>query len=158
MRIVATLLFLCIINLTLPVTRAQAFRCDVSATGLSFGSYDTLSPTPLDSTASINVSCNIPPQNPKAPLMVTIALSPGNSGSFAQRHMTSTGPDRLNYNLYTSAAFSSIWGDGAGNASIQTGYVTSASPWNATLYGRIPALQNLRVGSYSDTITVTINF
>jgi spore coat protein U-like protein len=149
---------LCLSSLAWPVNRAEAFNCDVTATGLNFGSYDVFAPVPLDSTASINVSCNIPPQNPQAPLAVTISLSPGSSGSFAPRSMQSAGADTLDYNLYANASMSAIWGDGGGSSTVQSAFVTSAMPWNATLFGRIPARQNVSAGSYSDTITVTIDF
>jgi spore coat protein U-like protein len=158
MRITVTVLLLCLSSLAWPTHKAQAFNCDVTATSLNFGSYDVFSNVPLDSTASINVSCNIPPQNPQAPLAVTISLSPGNSGSFAPRSMQSTGADILDYNLYTNASMSTIWGDGGGSSTVQSAFVTSAMPWNATLFGRIPARQNVSAGSYSDTITVTIDF
>jgi spore coat protein U-like protein len=53
---------------------------------------------------------------------------------------------------------STIWGDGGGSSSVQTALVAKDMPWNATLFGRIPARQNVSAGSYSDTITVTIDF
>ena len=158
MRTATLLLYLCIFSLTWAVTQTLAFKCDVTATNLNFGNYDTMAPAPCDSTASINVACNMPPQHPNSPLTVTISISPGSSGSFAQRQMQSTSTDNLNYNLYSNASFSTIWGDGGGSSSTQVGFVTSTTPWDATLYGRIPALQNIRAGSYSDTITVTIDF
>jgi spore coat protein U-like protein len=127
-------------------------------TSLPFGSYNIFNPAPLDSTASLSVDCNIPPQHPQAPMPVAIALSPGNSGGFAQRWLRSAGPDNLRYNLYTTAAFSAIWGDGGGSSSIVTALVSRSTPFNGTIYGRIPAQQNVRAGSYSDTITVTISY
>lgn len=149
-----------ILFLLLMASAAFAFDCNVSATSLSFGAYDVFAPAPTDTTATINVTCNIPPQNPLAPLLVTISLSPGNSGNFGQRQMfpLAGGSDRLNYNIYTNASFSTIWGDGSGSSSILTNGVTRDTPWNATLYARIPPRQNARVGAYSDLITVTIDW
>lgn len=86
----------------------MAFNCNVNATGVAFGSYDVFSNLPTDATGTISVDCNIPSQNPHAPLSVTISLSPGNSGSFAPRSMQSAGADTLNYNLYTDASMSAI--------------------------------------------------
>lgn len=159
MRSIIILLALCLLGVVGSVIRVQAFSCDVSATGVNFGSYDVFSPVPLDSTGSINVTCNIPPKNPHAPLAVTVSLSPGNSGSFAQRAMQQTGgPDQLNYNLYTNASMSTPWGDGGGSSSVETAFVTKDMPYRATIYGRIPAKQNVRAGSYGDIITVTIEY
>jgi spore coat protein U-like protein len=135
----------------------MAFQCDVTASSISFGSYDIFSSTPKDTVGTVRVSCNIPAQNPQAPLMVTVSLSPGISGNVAQRQMESAGGARLNYNLYSNSSFSSIWGDG-GSFAAQTAFITKETPYTATIYGRMPAKQNVSVGSYSDVITVTVNW
>ena len=68
------------------------------------------------------------------------------------RKMTS-GANILNYNLYTNAARTTVRGDGSGGTSTQA---TNGTNVTRTVYGRIPALQNAFVGSYSDAIIVTI--
>jgi spore coat protein U-like protein len=120
--------------------------CTVSTLGVNFGSYDVFSNQNLDSTGNISVICN-------NATLYTIFLSPG-GGSYASRSMAS-GVNRLNYNLYTDPSRASVWGDGSGGTSIAGG---SAIPANHPIYGRIPARQNVYVGSYSDSITVTLNF
>jgi spore coat protein U-like protein len=149
-----------VLVLFLQTPTAFALQCNVSATGLSFGSYDVFSPHPSDTTGSINVTCNPPSQNPKAPIAVTISLSPGSSGSFGQRQMypLSGGGGRLYYNLYTTASFSTIWGDGSGSSATLSNNVSRDNPWNATIYGRIAPGQDAPVGSYSDVITVRIDW
>jgi spore coat protein U-like protein len=138
---------------------AGAFNCNVNVTGLNFGGYDIFSNIPRDTTATITVTCNAPPQNPNAPIPVIISLSPGNSGSFAQRQLQhSGGPDLLYYNLYTTPSYSTVWGDGSGGSRNQTNFVTRDAPWTATIFARIPPRQNARIGSYSDLITVTIEW
>ena len=80
-------------------------------------------------------------------------LSTG-SGTYAARAMTS-GSHQLLYNLYLDASYVTIWGDGtAGTGTLQD----STNKNTYTIYGRIPALQNAWVGSYSDTIVVTITY
>ena len=145
---------ICLLAFALP---AGAFNCNVNVTGLSFGSYDVFSTIPRDSTATITVTCNAPPQNPNAPIPVIISLSPGNSGAYAQRRMQGPG-STLAYNLFTTPSFSTVWGDGSGGSQTQTNLVTRTIPWNAIIFGRIPAGQNVPVGSYSDVITVTIEW
>ena len=155
---VKTVLITAVLGFSFLAPSAQAFNCDVTATGLAFGPYDFLASFPTDTTGSVSVSCTIPAQNPHAPLAVTISLSPGSSGSFAQRQMQSGGPDLLSYNLYTNPSFSTIWGDGNGPSSSQTAFITSDTPFTAVIYGRIPAGQKVPVGTYSDVITVTIEW
>jgi spore coat protein U-like protein len=147
---------ICLLAFALPV---GAFNCNVNVTGINFVGYDIFSTIPKDSTATVTVTCNAPPQNPNAPIPVLISLSPGSSGSFAQRQLQQTGgPDRLAYNLFTTPSFSRVWGDGSGGSETQSNLITRTTPWNATIYGRIPARQNVSAGSYGDVITVTIEW
>lgn len=126
--------------------KAQSTTCTASATGVAFGTYDPFSSAPLDSTGSISVTCS-------SSTSYTIALSAG-QGSFATRTLTS-GVHPLAYNLYTDVLRTTVWGDGSGPTATVAGSGTSAS---FNVYGRVPALQNAYVGSYADTIVVTVNF
>jgi spore coat protein U-like protein len=68
----------------------------------------------------------------------------------------------LSYNLYTSAAHTTVWGDGSGS----TADVSSSLNWlqignasfNYPVYGVIPAGQDRAAGAFIDTITVTVNY
>jgi len=136
---------------------ATAFKCNVNVSGLNFGGYDVFAGTPRDVTGSVTVDCNIPAQNPHAPLAVTVAISPGNSGSFAQRQMQGSGSP-LYYNLYATPSFSSVWGDGSGGTYFPTTFITRDMPWTGIIYGRIPALQNVTPGIYNDLLIVTVEW
>jgi spore coat protein U-like protein len=81
--------------------------------------------------------------------------------------MTS-GASRLNYNLYTTAARTVVWGDGSGSTATVPAYLAAFAlngnqtlafnnP-NLTIYGRIPPNQTAATGLYADTITVTLTF
>ena len=120
--------------------------CTVSAQSVAFGSYDVFSAQALDGTGNISVNC-LPSAG------YSLALSTG-GGSYNQRQMASA-DDVLNYNLYTSASRSTVWGDGTGGTGTVGGSAESA---NHTVYGRIPAGQNRKAGSYGDTIIVTVTF
>lgn len=155
---VFSLLSVILLSLMLwPASSALAFKCNVTATGVTFGGYDALSSIPTSGTGDVSVTCNIKGKNKAAPLTVTISVSAGNSGNFGQRTMTHvSGTDVLNYNLFMDAGGSTVWGDGTGGSNNRVVNVTKESPFNAKIYGRIPAGQNIPVGSYSDLITVSI--
>jgi spore coat protein U-like protein len=136
------LILLALLSLT-GVARAE---CSLSLIGLSFGSYDPLSYTDADITGSISVQCDVDTS-------AQVSLSAG-SGPFALRQMKS-GLDSLFYNLYTDPAHLTIWGDGSPGTSVMSFSGTSGT---RTVYGRIPARQNVPVGTYGDTITVTLTF
>jgi spore coat protein U-like protein len=128
--------------------------CSVSATGVNFGAYDVFVTTPLDSTGTVTVTCD---QAPPPDIVVAIGPS-GTSGGFIPRQMRSTSsPDRLNYNLFVNAGRSTVWGDGAaGTSTVFLKNVKKNRPVVTTIYGRIPPGQDVSVGSYSDSLTVTI--
>lgn len=132
----------------------HAFNCRISTTPLNFGSYDVFSGFVLDSTGTVSITCNAPDHKP---LAILVTLNAGGSGSFNPRQLrATTGNDRLNYYLFTDPSRSVIWGDGTGGSSPVSGVVTKYSSFNALVYGRIPARQNVSVGAYTDQITATV--
>jgi spore coat protein U-like protein len=129
--------------------------CNVSTTPVTFGSYDVFSPAPLDASGAISVQCDEVP-----PARVNVAVGPSPySGGFDPRMMShSTRPDLLHYNLYTDRNRTAIWGDGSGNTFTRTRVVTRHRPRVFTVYSRIPPLQDVSAGNYTDTLTVTITW
>ena len=67
-----------------------------------------------------------------------------------------SGTNQLNYNLYTDAARTVVWGNGSGTSSIQT--VARNRTTTLNVYGQIPAGQDAVVGNYTDTILATVTF
>lgn len=132
---------------------ALATQCNVTATPVNFGAYDPLSTVPADATGTIDVSCRTPAQRPQT---VALQLSAGGSGNFGQRTMTSAAGDTLLYNLYSDPSMSTVFGDGSGGSETLTNTVFRGAPWSVTIYGRIPAMQKVPVGTYTDVLTATI--
>lgn len=134
--------------------RAAALTCTFgSVTGVNFGAYDVFNASPTRATGTITYSCrNINKTN-----LMTMDLSTGASGTFANRTLRSGG-NVLTYNLYSTAANTQVWGDGTGTT---YHFVVDPSDRNShtlTVYGTIPAGQDAAIGTYSDTITLTMNF
>ena len=98
---------------------------------------------------------------------ITIDLTTGASNSYTTRTLTS-GAFTLNYNLYLDAAYTEVWGDGTGGSVVDTVTLTRNGNGNgngnkqanatATIYGSVAALQDATPGTYTDTITVTVNY
>lgn len=142
--------------LLLPVFARAASHCTVSANNYSFGNYDPMNslPTNVTGTNLISVTCN---GNGSA--IITVDLSPGGSGVYFPSRQLATGftSDVLNYNLYTTASLTTVWGDGTGGSGdVVIPYAMGLH--NFTVYGQIPAQQNIGAGSYADSITVTVTF
>ncbi|MEK5768246.1 MULTISPECIES: spore coat U domain-containing protein [Acinetobacter] len=123
--------------------------CNVSSSGVSFGNYDVFTANANESTGELIVTCSVE-------TAYTLQLDPGRSGNFIQRNMLN-GTEPLAYNIYSDGAKNLVWGDGTGGSVTKNGQ-TGATKETHTLYGRIPARQNVLAGNYSDTIIVTIVF
>ncbi len=139
----------------------SANTCTVAAQTHALGAYDTINPT--SGTSSITVTCSHS-TNPAVTFSYAIALSAG-SGSYASRQMTGTG-DTLTYNLYTTLAHTTVWGDGnAGTATVSGSFTVPSGSGKSgsqvqTVYGLISAPQNVLPGAYSTAtpITVTVTY
>jgi len=150
--------------LCLATTSAVATpSCSVSTPGLNFGSYDVYAAGVTNSSGTLTVTCDLNPPPGNADINYTISLSTGSSNSFVQRQMKS-GANTFGYNLYTTNAYSIVWGDGTGSTVTVAGSMrlTSPNPTKTnthTVYGRIPALQDVAVASdYRDNVTVTVTY
>jgi len=141
--------------LALGAIGTEARACTVSSAGVAFGAYNPRSTGARNGTGTISIACATTVTAP------VVALSAGASGSYAARRMTSGGWS-FNYNLYTNSARTIIWGDGSGGSVSQTlsgGTISGGQRrFTPTVYGRIPALQNVGAGSYGDTVIMTVTF
>lgn len=120
-------------------------NCTISADPLSASGYDYVvanNSSALDVTSTINVVCTNGTD-------ATIDLGTGNNA----RKLTD-GTNFLNYQLYKESGRTNVWGSGIESVSI----IGTGNAQPQTVYARIPGGQNVPVGSYTDTVTATINF
>ncbi len=142
----------CVVVGALFASDASALSCTISATSVNFGNYNVFDGSPLDSTGSITYRCNSQASN------ITVALTRGASSTFNPRRMFK-GVEVLTYNLFRNAARTNIWGDGtSGTAVYSRANPPNNSNVNLTVYGRVPAGQDVSAGTFSDTVTAVINF
>lgn len=140
-------------GIALTAAAAAEAACTITTTAVSFGSYNVFAASADDGTGQISYRCT----GPRPPL-VTIHLDKGGSPSFSPRQMRK-GSETLGYNLYLDSTRSTIWGDGTGGTQVYT----RANPplgqnINLSVFGRIPASQDVSAGTYSATVTATIFF
>jgi spore coat protein U-like protein len=137
--------------------------CSVSATNLAFGNY-TPGGGALTSTSTVSVLCT-------NGTTFTAALNGGSTtgGTVAQRLMAETaGSGTLQYNLYTAATHTTVWGDATGSSVTQPGTgagMAAADAQSLTVYGQLPDNATNQAApvtgattAYSDTITVTVTY
>jgi len=136
-------------------------NCTVSAGSIAFGIYNPLSGVADASTGTLRVACSGSGTG-SATVTLNLTLSTGLSGTYATRKMFS-GVNTLNYNIYWSTAYAQIMGDGTGGS-----FAGTAGPFSVpaggsnfatgTMYGLIPASQDVVPGGYADMITVTVTY
>lgn len=128
-------------------------NCTIVANDLSFGTVNLLTAN-VDSTTSLGLTCT----NGAA---YTVRLNGGTvTGNVTARRMGLGGaaPGVINYQLRHTSANGPLWGDGTAGTTVLTGTGTGASQTIA-VYGRVPGGQPPPpVGTYSDTVTVSVEF
>jgi len=129
--------------------------CRLQVTSVAFGTYNVFMTSATASTGTISYRCGPLERN------IRITVSAGSSGTFELRTLRRTGQpaQTLGYNLYASPPPSQVWGDGSGG----TWSFFIADPPNnqwidLTVYASIPAEQDASVGSYTDTVVVTVEY
>jgi spore coat protein U-like protein len=136
---------------TLAVNATVTSNCAVSTTAVAFGNVDVTSNANVDAGGGVSVTCT------NGTAWTAKASAGGGSGAtITDRKMTS-GANVLSYALYTDSAHTTVWGDGTTGSAI-TGTGTGSAQAN-TIYGRIPSGQTTKpVGTYADTVTVTVTY
>jgi spore coat protein U domain-containing protein, fimbrial subunit CupE1/2/3/6 len=142
---------------TFAVTATVNATCSAAATTLAFPAY-TPGAGAVTGNSTITLTCT----NGAQP---TVALNPGTTtgDAFTQRLMAS-GTNTLQYNLYTSAGYGTVWGDGTGSTKtvqVPTPSTGIGTPQTLTVYGQLldsATNKNAVPGSYSDLITATVTY
>lgn len=136
---------------TMPVSATVLSLCAVVATPMLFGNYSASSSSATDASATLLVTCT-----PLEDYDVALDRGSDPTATVANRVMKFLTND-LHYNLYTSGARTTIWGDGTLGTSVVSGNGTGLVS-TLTVYGRIPTGQYVAPGLYTDLITVTLTF
>jgi spore coat protein U-like protein len=121
--------------------------CDISSNAMSFSIYDPSLPYDNSAVGTIGISCNLP-------LFLQISLITNDPCN--QRYLRS-GVNRLAYNIYQDSGHNIVWGS---LNPICGQVLTTAAIFQAqfSVYGSIPRMQSVRAGTYSDVVTIQVNF
>ena len=126
--------------------------CDIQTSPLAFGDYDPIAQhatQPLDREASVILTCT-------KGTSATIGLSVGQHALGAARHM-SNGSAVLRYDLFSNADRTQPWGESSADQ-VDTGEAPSDAPRTFVVFGRIPAGQDIPIGTYTDSVVATVVF
>jgi spore coat protein U-like protein len=144
------------IQVSFYVTGTVITNCNVNGGTLNFGTTSYLTSN-IDATATITVQCtNTTPYS--------LGIDNGANASASQRRVSAGGGNYVNYGLYTDAGRSNAWvgttsssncTNGTSSCYLGTG---AGSTQNVTVYGRVPPQPEPALGSYSDTVVVTLTY
>jgi spore coat protein U-like protein len=157
-RCLVALIAAAVVLLLLP-DEARAQTCNFSFTAINFGSVDVTASASTDISGTFSASCSGGLAG--STVRVCPHLGEGSQGAGANgspRYMKS-GADTLNYNLYSDAGHTTIWGsDLAGWSGASPPQIdmtldgTGSGSTTRTVYGRVPGSQgSARVGTYTSS-------
>ncbi len=162
-RWLALLALLAAAALCAPAAWAATTCSASSPTALAFGTVSTTGST--DTSVTFDVTCNTfglaVLANAKVRMCLNITDGASGGGNVAPRRMLNGFSDPLQFQLYTDAARSQVWGatglSGAPNpAQLDFDYsvpvLGGSQTLSITLYGRVPA-QTFTAGSYANAFT-----
>jgi len=129
--------------------------CLISASPLTFQPYVAGSGA-VAGTSTISLRCS-------NGALYAVGLSAGSTpGTTIGQRLLANGSNTLQYNLYTSNAYTTVWGDGTSGSTVVSGLSSGfGSPISLTIYGQVPdnASNKLSLaGSYSDTIVIVLAY
>jgi spore coat protein U-like protein len=140
---------------TFAVTATVQSICSATAATLAFPNYTPGGGAQIGNT-SISVKCT-----KNTPFTVALNVGSTTGDAFTQRLMAS-GANTLQYNLYTTAALATVFGDGTGTTGTVAGTgLGVATAANVQVFGQVPdntTNQAAVPGAYTDTITVTVTY
>lgn len=129
----------------LNVTTSVAASCRVTGTvGVAFAAYDPTDPAADPAgTGSFTFRC--------------VKSTPYDLHIVRTNNMTGVPtPDLLAYTIYSDAGRTALW---ASSSVLPFDFTAGDNlPVTANIYGKIAALQNVAVGAYSETVTVTVTY
>ena len=133
----------------------------VTASPLAFPSYNPSSGANDDVSSSLTVTAIAQGVGVLTTVGFTISLDAGLTGTIGTRLMTGgSGGPYLAYGIYTNTLRTQVWGNAtvSDSLSVLATVLGSAVSRSYTTYGRVPPGQYVSFGSYSDTVTITVNY
>lgn len=130
----------------MPVSVDLVSSCNVTASDLDFGSYVATVGVPGRAQALVQLQCTT---GTIVEVALDAGLSPGATTS--DRRMVS-GAGQLRYGLFQDPGRSTNWGNTPGVDTLEIQTVVQLQ--SVTIYGELPARQQVPPGTYSDLITI----
>lgn len=134
------------------VPQAAYATCSVSVVPIVFGRYDVLDPAPLDAVGRVEYACGSKVER----VRIRILRSPGKA---ARAHALQNGTHELHYQLFLDPAMRRVWGDETdGTEALYVYDPPAGKTVSVPIFARLPPRQNVRIGTYTDSVTIQVDF
>jgi spore coat protein U-like protein len=130
-------------------------NCSITSAPVAFGAYNTVTAVQVDNQGSVTVSCTL-----DADSVITLgqgAHDANGSAAIPQRRLVNASDtaEFLSYQLFQETERTTVWGNTEGTGVEYTGTGTTDV---IDVFGSIAAGQNVKEGTFSDTVVATITF
>jgi spore coat protein U-like protein len=140
------------------VSTDVGISCTIAVADLTFSGYDPTYGVDNDSTGSVTSTCTMggavvltlgqgssaeSTSTDAAPIRRMVGVSAGNAGTF------------LAYGLYQEGGRTTVFGNTSGTGG---SFTATGGADVTTVYGRIPKSQSAAIGSYADSVSVTLTY
>lgn len=135
-----------------------ATSCAISNAALIFGNYEVFSARATDGVGTVELVCTNLDSVASSGDSVALSIGASANGTVTDRKMAA-GSGTLNYAIFSDASRTRNWAEGQDVPRLPTGSLQAheSKQLQFTLYGRIPAQQNVQAGQYSDNLMVTVS-
>jgi spore coat protein U-like protein len=136
----------------MPVQAQVNANCNfTSSNTMDFLSYDTIAAGALGGTVGVTVRCT-------KGASVSIGIDTGaHAGAVVgSTRAMANGANSLGYDFYQNATYTTLWT--TSGLGLYSYVAADNSPATVTIYGRVPAGQDVPAGTYQDTVQVTVNY
>ncbi|WP_417722389.1 spore coat U domain-containing protein [Salipiger sp.] len=131
------------------VSAEAVASCELDVGSMNFGRINGLGAAPADATAAIDIRCTA-----GTPYSVTLGMGRGGGSDPAARRMFN-GLGSLTYGLFRDAARALPWGTAPGQTVSGSG---AGGTQRYEVFGRIYQGQTTSIGTYTDSVIVTVNY
>jgi spore coat protein U-like protein len=130
-------------------------ECNVGTFSMNFGTYSpagTNASNPLPATSTVTVKCT-------KTTIGTVQLNAGQWSAGGVRNLRSATGELLAYNLFLDSSYATVWNLTNTMSDTSQGRATPLGGGAGfTIYGRIPANQDVSAGAYNDTVQAIVNY
>ena len=126
--------------------------CTVGNVNAIAFTYDPISGSAAVATGTIDVTCTT---GATWALDLDNGQNAGSPPPLSQHRAMISGSTLLGYDIYSDSGHATVWLSGSGKDVTGTG---TGAAQTKTMYGQVPASQNVPAGTYTDTVVATVNF